>query len=346
MFKYLISIEPLGLLYGSAGRFLSPENLVGRSGQSFPPSSATLSGIFAAQYGNADVQPLKVAGPFWGRADEVDRNQQSADQNFYVPAPYRYVVQNNQSQKLYWCADASHLEQGQWLTEESKSPTGKSSRDYWISIRDWDNPTSFEKGPWEFLPHLHPRLQLEQRKVEEGDLFLENGVQLSPEARLVYLSNMPLPDGWYRFGGEGHMVSVKTHDLSEPIQKQLSEPVGQAFAIIVPAVWGSNRLSQRWPAAWEAEIATIMTARPVNFRYRLGDNPRGTNKQAKRLSRGRYAVPAGSVYVRKTPLALPWYEWDNEWFPKEGPRLNRWGCGLSLPLKDAVRVREDAAIAS
>jgi CRISPR-associated protein Cmr3 len=37
MFKYLISIEPLGLLYGSAGGFLSPESLVGRSGESFPP---------------------------------------------------------------------------------------------------------------------------------------------------------------------------------------------------------------------------------------------------------------------------------------------------------------------
>ena len=48
--KYLITIAPLGLLYGSAGRFLSPENLVGRSGTHFPPSSATLSGLFAASY--------------------------------------------------------------------------------------------------------------------------------------------------------------------------------------------------------------------------------------------------------------------------------------------------------
>ncbi|NJR66897.1 MAG: CRISPR-associated protein Cmr3, partial [Leptolyngbyaceae cyanobacterium CRU_2_3] len=48
MFRYLIAIEPLGLLYGSAGKFLSPENLVGRSGNSFPPSAATLSGLFAA----------------------------------------------------------------------------------------------------------------------------------------------------------------------------------------------------------------------------------------------------------------------------------------------------------
>jgi len=45
MFKYLISISPLGLMYGSAGAFLSPENLVGRSGAKFPPDAATLSGL-------------------------------------------------------------------------------------------------------------------------------------------------------------------------------------------------------------------------------------------------------------------------------------------------------------
>jgi hypothetical protein len=36
MFQHLIALEPLGLLYGSAGRFLSPDNLVGRSGTQFP----------------------------------------------------------------------------------------------------------------------------------------------------------------------------------------------------------------------------------------------------------------------------------------------------------------------
>ena len=45
MFKYLISINPLGFMYGSAGAFLSPENLVGRSGAKFPPEAATLSGL-------------------------------------------------------------------------------------------------------------------------------------------------------------------------------------------------------------------------------------------------------------------------------------------------------------
>jgi CRISPR-associated protein Cmr3 len=38
-FTHLLQITPLGLLYGSAGGFLSPENLVGRSGNKFPPNS-------------------------------------------------------------------------------------------------------------------------------------------------------------------------------------------------------------------------------------------------------------------------------------------------------------------
>lgn len=46
MFKYLITIHPLGLMYGSSGGFLSPENLVGRSREKFPPDAATLSGLF------------------------------------------------------------------------------------------------------------------------------------------------------------------------------------------------------------------------------------------------------------------------------------------------------------
>ncbi len=336
MFKYLISIEPLGLLYGSAGRFLSPENLVGRSGQSFPPSAATLSGLFAAQYGNAEVQPLQVAGPFWGQADEIA----ATEQNFYVPAPFHYLVKDNQlDQKLFWHPNVENSTAGQWLTAEGKSSSGKYKREAWVSIQNWNNPKAFESGPWKFMPHLHPRLQHDQRKVansEEdgatGSLFLENGVQLLPEARLVYLSNMELPSGWYRFGGEGHMVNVTTYDLSEARQQQLSQPAGATFAIIVPAVWGSNRLSHRIPSAWAGKVDTVMTDRPVPFRYRLGGNPGET----KRLSRGRYAVPAGSVYVLNEPIDLPWHDWEAEWFPQEGPRLNRWGCGLVLPLNNVV----------
>ena len=49
MFKYLIRVHPLGMLYGSAGAFLSPENLVGRSGAKFPPEASTLAGLFFSE---------------------------------------------------------------------------------------------------------------------------------------------------------------------------------------------------------------------------------------------------------------------------------------------------------
>jgi CRISPR-associated protein Cmr3 len=337
-FKHLIVVQPLGLLYGSAGRFLSPENLVGRSGTSFPPSAATLSGLFAAHYGNEKVQSLTVAGPFWGETDEVI---DAATQNFYVPAPFNSLVKNQQlDEQLFWYADESSSEGGQWLNDEGESPTGKYASNTWVSLKDWDNPTTFAPEPWEFLPHLHPRLQHDQRKVAysedqnaQGSLFLENSVQLRPEACLVYLSNMELPTGWYRFGGEGHMVDVTTYALNKGLQEKLKQPVGRAFALIVPAVWGSNRLSYRCPSAWEDNVETILTKRPIPFRYRLGGKE---PKQAKRLSRGRYAVPAGSIYVLKTSLEKPWHDWEDDWFPKEGPYLNRWGCGLALPLNNVM----------
>lgn len=52
------------------------------------PSAATLSGLFAAQFGNAGVQTLQLAGPFWGKSDEI-----AHDQTVYVPLPMTYRVQ-------------------------------------------------------------------------------------------------------------------------------------------------------------------------------------------------------------------------------------------------------------
>ena len=150
--------------------------------------------------------------------------------------------------------------------------------------------------------------------------FLENAVQIHPDACLIYLTNIPLPDGWYRFGGEGHMVDVQCMKLADSTQKLLDQPVGNSFALITPAVWGSNRLSYREP----------MIYRDNNLQpawYRLG----GTGK-IKRLSRGRYTVPAGSVYVLRDAIAQPWQNWDESWFPKEAYSFKRWGCGLALPL--------------
>jgi CRISPR-associated protein Cmr3 len=358
MFKYLIQIEPLGLLYGSAGRFLSPDNLVGRSGTSFPPSAAAVSGLFAASHGNAGVQDLQLAGPFWAKADQP--------QNFCVPIPQNFTTHTPKHKPK------TKLQTGQILTQETwqddawqNVPAGKVHRGGWVPIDHWATLAKPDFGqvpvyadPWDFLPHLHPKLRENERRVVDpadggGSLFLENAVQLHPEACLVYLSNIKLKDEWYRFGGEGHMVSVTCHPLDPKTQALLQQSVGQCFATITPAIWGSNRLSYRMPiplnrdrpdaaspdnpdAIWEG--AQILTDRPTPYRYRLGNrvdddgNDIQQRHAPKLLSRGRYAVPAGTVYVLKDRLDKPWVGWPIDWFPKEGPSLKRWGCGLALPL--------------
>lgn len=352
-FKYLILIEPLGFLYGSAGRFLSPENLVGRSGNSFPPNAATVSGIFAAHYGNNAIQDLYLAGSFWGETEEV-----KSKQNFYVPTPLTYLVKNGELRhKLSW----DDTKEG-WFDEEGESPTDKFDKGTWIGITDWENPTKVKKAPWEFSPHLHPRLADDQRRVaipkktdqeedEQGSLFLENAVQMPSNTCLVYLSTHKLEPGWYRFGGEGHLVEVSCLDLNEQNKALLDQSLEKQFALITPAVWGSNRLSYREPIylqkgsskKYEQEnpdsnnqfvwsLKTLYTGRPNPFRYRLGNHNNSNINQPKLLSRGRYAVPAGTVYVLKEPLNKAWQDWDESWFPKEGPSLKRWGCGLALPL--------------
>lgn len=332
-FKNLIIIEPLGFLYGSAGRFLSPENLVGRSGTSFPPSSATLSGIFAANLDDETIKELYLAGPFWAEIDEVKSDQQ----NFYVPTPLTYLVKNGKIQhQLKW-----NPEKKGWFDEDGNAPADKFEKGTWMAISNWEKPAEIAKSPWKFSPHLHPRLEKNQRRVaseETGSLFLENAVEMEPETCLVYLSSHQLKKGWYRFGGEGHLVDIESRELNQNHKQLLNRPAGKQFAAIAPAVWGSNRLSYRQPMllndskkpAWPVE--TLYTARPHTFRYRLGNRENQQPNQPKLLSRGRYAVPAGTVYVLKSPLDKPWQQWDLNWFPKEGPSFKRWGCGLALPL--------------
>ena len=356
-FKYLIVIEPLGFLYGSAGRFLSPENLVGLSGTSFPPSAATVSGIFAATLKKEDIHDLYLAGPFWGKTKEVN-----AEQNFYVPTPLNYLIKDGQIRhKLSWNAS----EKG-WFDEQGKAPDDKFDKGTWLAIADWKNPTKVEKSPWQPSPHLHPRLEQDERRVvrqendndeeKQGSLFLENAVQMMPQKTeqnteqntyqntcLVYLSTHNLEPGWYRFGGEGHLVEISYLELNAQNKTLLSQSIEKQCALITPAVWGSNRLSYRYPVQlqkgdsqkYEQEdsdsnnqfvgsVETLYTGRSIPFRYRLGNH----------LSRGRYAVPAGTVYVLKEQKLLnkSWQEWDESWFPCEGYSYKRWGCGLALPL--------------
>lgn len=394
MLKHLITIEPLGFLYGSAGKFLSPENLVGRSGTSFPPSAAALSGIFAASLQRKEIENLQLAGPFWAWS----RNPQ----NFYVPTPLNCLVKNKEILHIMqWhnitpngnlrmgsqspCPDNKICckwevknQNGEWKTP----PNDKFESKTWLPIRYWKRlrhetnkqqtfskesltqeescfvKLKVESSPWQFVPHLHPRLQEEQRRVvdpdeEQGSLFLENGVQLNPDACLVYLSNTPISDGWYRFGGEGHLVDLRCHDICPTVTDLLNQELGCSFALITPAVWGSQRLSYRAPQrdnqgnlGWpDNAICAILTERPTPTRYRFGNNPNAKIGEAKTLSRGRYAMPAGTVYVLKEPLGN-WQSWPEDWFPKEGVPLKpsspedpkrgfsfkRWGCGLALPL--------------
>lgn len=354
-FTHLIIIEPLGLLYGSSGRFLSPDNLVGRSGSSFPPTAATLSGLFAAsQDENADIRDLMLAGPFWGNVDELT----SSEQNFYVQTPKNYLVKNEKIvDKLSW-----NREHEAWKNKDNQTPVGKYDNNTWLAINNWNNPKEVKKNPWKFLAHLHPRLELEERHVirnseEQGSLFLENSVQMETGTCLVYLSNTELKNGWYRFGGEGHMVDVRCEPLSQSLTDLFKKPVGNKFALITPAVWGSNRLSKRVPVCLEKrdrtfyqqeepipenqeknvwELEALFTARPIPFRYRLGGKG-----ETKLLSRGRYAVPAGTVYILEKPIEKSWQDWDVNWFPRERPSLKRWGCGLALPLgEEEVRSKK------
>ncbi len=347
MLQYLIIIEPLGLLYGSAGRFLSPENLVGRSGTSFPPSAATVSGLFAAHYGETWMHRdnFYLAGPFWANCDRP--------QNFYVPTPKNYLIKDGRIQhKLTW-----QPSQSGWYDEDQAAPVDKFESGTWLALDQWTDPQTIAKVPWKFLPHLHPRLKEDERRVDEtndrGSLFVENSVQLDPDACLIYLASDELAPGWYRFGGEGHMVNVRCEAIAPDTQALLNQPVGAQFALITPAVWGSNRLSYREPqllrkqdaarhdlevvdsdlkTAPEWQVEALLTDRPQPFRYRLGNQENHQRHQPKLLSRGRYAVPAGSVYVLQAPLAKPWHDWDLSWFPQEGVSLKRWGCGLALPL--------------
>jgi CRISPR-associated protein Cmr3 len=355
MFKYLITIQPLGFMYGSAGAFLSPENLVGRSGTKFPPDAATLSGLFFSANkdqkfaSHADLtEKLRVVGPFWAFVD--------AEDDFYVPLPRHKVIGKDHYDewiiKNYkWClkseADGS-------VQEDDKKKEESEYRwlriDYWdasaetiYSDRTAEYPSAAENC-WTQVPVLHPQLKQDERHVlPKGGLFLENAVQMKENTCLVYLSTYALEAGWYQFGGEGHMVEVKSISLDDGSQvlKRLQARIQKAFALITPGVWGSNQLSYRYPKqqgfAENNNKIALLTDKAVPYRYRIGYGDRPEKKQdfqsrdPGRLSRGRYAVPAGSVYVLREPLNDPWWEFPKEWFPEKG-LLQKFGCGLCLPV--------------
>jgi CRISPR-associated protein Cmr3 len=350
MFKFLITVRPLGLLYGSAGAFLSPENLVGRSGTKFPPDAATLSGLFLSTNREkpfADHQELKmnltIAGAFWSK----DENLRDGD--FYVPIPRSLIIDQKKTDK--W-----EIKDGEWYRPRKDEDINATYT--WQTISSWgiDIDLIKKKGvsevPWKFVPMLHPTLDLDQRHVrrptadnDRGSLFLENAVQMKQDSCLVYLSTHSIPEGWYRFGGENHLVEIASQPLNQDISDLLNQSIEKSFALICPAVWGTNNLSYRYPKeiSFSNKRPKMLTDRPVPFRHRMvksNDEKQRTNT----LSIGRYAVPTGTVYVLKDPLDEQynnWWNFPDEWFPRSKKSLpvdqralplKHLGCGLCLPI--------------
>jgi CRISPR-associated protein Cmr3 len=331
-FEHLITISPLGLMYGSAGAFLSPQNLVGRSGSKFPPDAATLAGLFfsANLASNGAIAPhdelkekLYLAGPFWAKRKTPER--------FYVPIPrHRLIAEKDEDE---WRLEGNK----RWEKNPKKHDLEPSYS--WQSIDAWTRSAKYIRQnkemaspPWECVSFLHPKIKLDERHVvDEDGLFLENAVQLDEDHCLVYLATYKLPEGWYRFGGEGHMVEVGHCTLTEKstINQLLAQKIQRACALITPGVWGSVNLSYRYPKHpdFPRDGLKLLTDKAVPYRYRMGG----------RLGRGRYAVPAGSVYVFKHPLNEAWWEFPPAWFPQQNDNkeglLKKLGCGLCLPVE-------------
>lgn len=322
-FNYLWTISPLGMMYGSAGAFLSPENLVGRSGAKFPPDAGAIAGLFfrtKKHLSPSAKTELKnnfyVAGPFWAELEQPE--------SIYVPIPWNLVI--------------TPREQDQWkIKYEDNQPVWQRENENlepectWLPIDKWDDESPLavkarnaKKSPWKFVPMLHPYMEKEQRTVKNKDgLFLENAVQVDSDICLVYLATHELDPGCYQFGGENHLVDINCFEFEGKFQELLEEPIQKACALITPGVWGSYRFSRRYPDNWEFdEPALMLTDKPVPYRYR--------NKGV--LGRGRYAVPAGTVYVFNRAIDKTWWDWKKEWFPQKG-FLKHLGCGLCLPVE-------------
>lgn len=358
MFKCLMTVRPLGLMYGSTGGFLSPENLVGRSGAKFPPEAAALSGLILSTYKAYRAKTsapdlalrttLFTAGPFWA--------WDSAISQFYVPLPRSYCLSDETA--VVW-----QYREHKWVQQNFGSEvTHKPCREYtWQRIDCWNQPVqavyggrdatvpTISRDPWQFSPMLHPTLELEQRHVQAGGLFLENTVQLPEDVVLVYLSSHELPPTagptLYRFGGEGHLVEIESHPLPRGVADLLKQPIDQGCALITPGVWGNHQFSQRYPIHADfpkKHRPELITDRPVPYRYRQGE---GTRSEFSHLGLGRYAVPSGSVYRFPKPLNRCWADFPVDWFPLDTPPsvqkaeakepfsvLRQVGTNLLLPL--------------
>lgn len=356
-FAFQVQIEPLGLLYGSSGRLLSPEVLTGRAAEHFPPDAPAAAGLIASQLPRAEVWHLHTAGPFWV----------GPDGELMVPAPMALIQEDDAAvgrisrHRLQWQeGDGAHQPSG-WRDPAGSNRSKTSRSGGWIALSQWPHPANpsapadglpIHDDPWRAVPHLHPKLREDERVsagAEEGALFLEYGIALQPGVRLAYLSSHAVADGLVRFGGEGHLAQVRCFPIPPLLAELLRQPLTAPFALLTPGLWGGPKLSIREPIVttvppghfpWHrhGQPPGILTDRPRPWRHRLGagsrdPSPMGSDKPEKRrLSRGRWAVPAGSCYhLAGDPLA-PWAEWSETWFPKEGFSFKQLGTALALSL--------------
>ena len=239
-----------------------------------PPDAYTLSGlIFSANKSQnfASQEELRenlfVAGPFWANLDDLN-----ASQDFYVPIPSTKMI--GKAEVNTW-----ELQEDGWQQSNPNSEMKPAFK--WQKLSAWnqDSQTLLQqkavaKEPWEYLSMLHPNLKSNERSVREKDgLFLENAVRLKDHACLLYLSTVPLDKGWYRFGGENHLVEIESHELQDqhPLVSLLQQPIRCSFALLTPGVWGSNRISHRYPQHPDfPKPRWLLTAKAVPFRFRAG----------------------------------------------------------------------------
>lgn len=349
-FEHLILLEPLGLLHGSSGRLLSPAALTGRAGEHFPPDSPALSGLLASQLSRSEVWELTTAGPFW-----LD-----PDQGLMLPAPMTLLQDRSAAdgryseRRLAWQEGEGDLSPSGWRPIDGKEPPRKAPSGGWIALKDWhlvgqqSVRITIDDSPWKAVPHLHPKLQDDERiSAGDGALFLEYGIALQPGVALAYLSSHTINEGVYRFGGEGHLVQLRCAPIPEALLTLLAQPLGGPFALITPGVWGGPKLSLREPIITEGgrgvhpwhrdgQPPGILTGKPSPWRHRLGvgggkPDAQG-NPKRRRLSRGRWAVPAGSCYQLGGEPLVPWQQWEESWFPREGFSFKQLGTALALPL--------------
>lgn len=340
-YQHLILLEPLGLLYGSRGRVLSPEALTGRAAEHFPPDSPAFAGLMANCIDRTSLRDLYTAGPFWC----------SSSGNLMLPAPLTLLQEGEGDQRcskrrLQWRAlDETGTVSG-WYPADGKDPPRKPPSGGWVSLTDWPrlhrNEAIVVSGdPWITQPHLHPRLQDDSRvSVGDNALFLEYGIALKPGVQLAYLSSHSVPEGIYRFGGEGHLVTLSNRPLPRGLIDLLLQPLAGPFALVTAGVWGGSKLSLREPIdtsvpssrhPWHrhGQPPGILTGKPRPWRHRLGAGSSGR----RRLSRGRWAMPSGSCYHVPHDDLPPWIEWPEAWFPREGFSFKQLGTALALPLQ-------------